>query len=167
MIFYSDVARDLATDTYVNLTAMVVYRGSQPSIQNYITGVNSGTYKWNGNYLLQAYKDVELSVNAVNKLYKVEKSTSTTDKEYGDYIKQAGNAQWAVLFDTSMLEGENQLLEFTNTNQLNFLRNITEEDLFMIVPVSTTLGYGVIRFDTIEFNGLDNQVIKKFSLNFS
>lgn len=163
MIFYSDVARDFAEDSYQNLTTMIVYKGSQPSVQNYISGVNNDLFNWNGSYLLQAYKDVDLTVNKVGSTYKIEKD-SVAGTTYGDYIKQAGIAEWAVLFDVSMTD---DLLEFTNDNKINFLRNITEDDLFMIVPVSNAAGDGVIRFDTIDFNGTTNKAIKKFSLNFS
>lgn len=163
MIFYSDVARDFAEDSYQNLTTMIVYKGSQPSVQNYVSGVNNGLFSWNGAYLLQGYKNVDLTVNKVGSVYKIEKD-SAAGTTYGDYIKQAGTAEWAVLFDVSMTD---DLLEFTNDNKINFLRNITEDDLFMIVPVSNTAGDGVIRFDTIMFNGTNNNIIKKFSLNFS
>jgi hypothetical protein len=163
MIFYSDVAKDFAEDSYQNLTTMIVYKGSQPSVQNYVSGVNNNLFSWSGSYLLQAYKDVDLTVNKVGSTYKIEKD-SLAGTTYGNYIKQAGTAEWAVLFDVSMI---NDLLAFTNTNEINFLRNITEDDLFMIVPVSNTAGDGVIRFDTIMFNGIDNNIIKKFSLNFS
>lgn len=168
MIFYSDVARDLVNDTYRNLTTIVVYKGSQPSVEDYIIGVNNGSYKWNGLNLLQAYKNVDLVVNTVSTTYKIEKN-STDETTYGDYIKQAGIAEWAVLFDSSMIDtsNTNKLLEFTNTNELNFLRTITENDLFMIVPVSDAAGDGVIRFNTIDFDGSTNQAIKKFTLNFS
>ena len=170
MIFYSDVVRDLVNDTYRNLTTMVVYKGSQPSVQNYVIGVNNGSYKWSGSYLLQAYKNVDLVVNTVSTTYKIEKN-SPNGTTYGNYIKQSGTAEWAVLFDNSMIKTSasdtNKLLEFTVTNELNFLRTMTEEDLFMIVPVSDAAGDGVIRFNTIDFDGVANQAIKKFTLNFS
>jgi hypothetical protein len=168
MIFYSDVARDLVNDTYRNLTTMVVYKGSQPSVEDYVIGVNNSSYKWSGSYLLQAYKNIDLVVNTVSTTYKIEKN-SPNETTYGDYIKQAGIAEWAVLFDSSMIapSNTNKLLEFTNANELNFLRNITENDLFMIVPVSDAAGDGVIRFNTIDFDGITNQAIKKFTLNFS
>ena len=166
MIFYSAVARDFAEDVYIRLTTMVVYKGAQPSVQNYISKVNDGTYKWTGNYLLQAYKDVDLTVNKIESTYRISKD-SPNGTSYGDYVRQSGTAEWAVLFDFSMLEGTNKLLEFdSNTNRLNFLRNITENDLFMIVPVSNAAGAGVLRFDTVTFDN-SNKVIKKFTLNFS
>jgi hypothetical protein len=164
MIFYSDVARDFAEDVYVRLTTMVVYKGTQPSVTEYI---NSGTYAWTGNYLLQAYKDVDLTVNNIESTYRINKD-SPNGTSYGNYIKQAGTAEWAVLFDWSMLEGTNKLLEFNSiTNSLDFLRNVTENDLFMIVPVSNAAGAGILRFDTTDFDGLLNNPIKKFTLNFS
>jgi hypothetical protein len=166
MIFYSDVAKDFAEDVYSRLTTMVVYKGTRPTVQSYISKVNDDTYKWSGNYLLQAYKDVDLKVNKIESTYRISKN-SPDGTEYGDYIRQSGNAEWAVLFDLSMLEGTNKLLEFDpSTNRLNFLRNLTENDLFMIVPVSDASGAGVLRFDTITFDN-SNKVIKKFTLNFS
>lgn len=167
MIFYSGVARDLVESTYIYLVSMAVYKGSQPSVENYITGVNNGTYKWAGSNLLQAYKDVDLTVNKVESVYKIEKNSSD-NTEYGNYIGGTGLAEWAVLFDRSMFQGTNKLLEFnSSTNQLSFLRNITDNDLFMIVPVSNASGDGVLRFNTINFTGSTNKVIKKFTLNFS
>ena len=165
MIFYSDVARDFAEDVYVRLTTMVVYKGTQPSVQDYISKVNDGTYTWTGNHLLQAYKDVDLAVNKIEATYRINK-VSPDGTSYGNYIKQAGTAEWAVLFDLSMLEGSNKLLEFSSTTGLNFLRTVTENDLFMIVPVSDAAGAGILRFNTINFDGLNNP-IKKFTLNFS
>lgn len=166
MIFYSDVAKNLAEGTYVYLISMAVYKGSQPSVANYVTGVNNGTYKWTGNNLLQAYKDVDLTVNKVESVYKIEKN-SAENTAYGDYVGIAGSAEWAVLFDKSMFQGTNKLLEFSSNNQLTFLRNITEDDMFMIVPVTNSSGDGVLRFNTIDFNGTTNKAIKKFTLNFS
>ena len=55
MIFYSDVARDFAERVYTRLTTMVVYKGTQPSVQDYITKVNDGIYTWSGDQMLQAY----------------------------------------------------------------------------------------------------------------
>jgi hypothetical protein len=170
MIFYSDVVRDLVQDSYKNLTNMVVYKGRQLSAQEYVEGINTGTHNWNGTYLLQAYNNVDLTVNKVGSTYKIEKN-SAVGTTYGNYIKQSGTAEWAVLFDNSMIKTSasdtNKLLEFTVTNELNFLRTMTEEDLFMIVPVSNTAGDGVLKFNTIEFDGVANQAIKKFTLNFS
>jgi hypothetical protein len=166
MIFYSDVASDLAQDSYKLLTTMVVYKEKQPSVAEYVTKVNNGTYTWSGSYLLQAYTNVNLTVSKFESINRIEKS-SVDSLPYRNYICQSGLAEWAVLFDKNMLEGSNKLLEFdTNTNSLNFLRNITEDDLFMIVPVSDTSGAGVLRFDTINFNGT-NKAIKQFTLNFS
>lgn len=166
MIFYSGVASDLAQDSYRLLTTMVVYKEKQPSVAEYVTKVNDGTYKWSGNYLLQAYTNVDLSVSKFESINRIEKN-SIDGTLYGNYICQSGLAEWAVLFDKTMLEGSNKLVEFnTNTNSMNFLRNITEDDLFMIVPVSDTSGAGVLRFDTINFNG-SNKAIKQFTLNFS
>ena len=166
MIFYSDVAREFAEDVYIRLTTMVVYKGVRPSVQDYVAKVNDGTYNWTGNHLLQAYKDVDLTVNKIESTYRISKD-SPTGTSYGSYIRQSGIAEWAVLFDFSMLEGETKLLEFdSNTNRLNFLRNITENDLFMIVPVSDAAGAGVLRFNTVTFDN-SNKVIKKFTLNFS
>jgi hypothetical protein len=167
MIFYSDVADDLAQDSYSLLTTMVVYKGKQPSVADYITNVNNGTYTWTGIYLLQSYKDVDLTVIKVESVNKIKKN-SVDGTLYGDYIGQSGLAEWAVLFDKTMSEGSNKLLDFnTSTKSMNFLRNITEDDLFMIVPVSNTSGEGVLRFDTIVFNGSVNRPIKQFTLNFS
>jgi hypothetical protein len=165
MIFYSDVARDFAEDVYTRLTTMVVYKGAQPSVQDYISRVNDGTYAWIGNHILQAYNAVDLTVTKIESTYRIKKN-STINTEYGDFIAATGRAEWAVLFDKSMLEGTNKLLEFSGY-QLIFLRNITENDLFMIVPVSDAAGAGVLRFDTIDFDGATNNVIKKFTLNFS
>ncbi len=165
MIFYSDVAKDLAEGTYIYLTSIAVYQGSQPSVGNYITKVNNGTYKWAGNNILQAYKDVDLIINKVESVYKIEKN-SAENTTYGNYIGSAGTAEWAVMFDVSMFQGTNKLLEFSN-NRLNFLRDITDDDLFMIVPVTNSSGDGVLRFNTIDFNGTSNKAIKKFTLNIS
>lgn len=165
MIFYSDVARDFADEVYTRLTAMVVYKGSQPSVQDYIDKVNDGTFTWSGDHMLQAYDSVDLSVTKIESTYRIKKN-SPIGTSYGDYICRSGMAEWAVLFDKSMLEGTNKLLEFSNY-QLVFLRNITANDLFMIVPVSDTAGAGVLRFDKIDFDGVTNNAIEKFTLNFS
>ena len=109
---------------------------------------------------------IQDSVNKIESTYRISKD-SPTGTSYGSYIRQSGIAEWAVLFDFSMLEGTTKLLEFdSNTNRLNFLRNITENDLFMIVPVSDAAGAGVLRFNTVTFDN-SNKVIKKFTLNFS
>ena len=109
MIFYSNVASDLAQDSYRLLTTMVVYKGKQPSVTDYVTNVNNGTYKWTGNYLLQSYKDVDLTVVKFESVYKVKKN-SVDATLYGNYICRSGLAEWAVLFDKSMSEGSNKLL---------------------------------------------------------
>lgn len=165
MIFYSNVANDLVQDCYLLLTTMVVYRGKQPSVEEYITKVNNRTYAWTGNYLLQAYKNVDLSMSKLGSITKIEKN-SPDGTAYGNYVRQSGLAEWAVLFDKTTSEGTNKLLNF-NTNSMNFVRNISEDDLFMIVPVSDITGVGVLRFDSIDFNGTANKPIKRFSLNFS
>jgi hypothetical protein len=165
MIFYSDVARDFAQDVYTQLTTMVVYKGTQPSVQDYITKVNNGTYTWAGNYLLQAYNGVDLAVTKIESTYRINKN-SIAGTEYGNFIASSGTAEWAVLFDKSMSVGTNKLLTFSN-NQLIFSRNITENDLFMIVPVSDAAGAGIVRFDTTNFDGVSNNAIQKFTLNFS
>jgi len=165
MIFYSNVADDLVQDSYLSLTTMVVYRGKQPSVEEYITKVNNGIFAWTGNYLLQAYKNVDLSSSKFESVTKIAKS-SPNGTLYGNYIRQSGLAEWAVLFDKTMSEGTNKLLNF-NASSMDFVRNITENDLFMIVPVSDTSGVGVIRFDSIDFNGITNKPIKRFALNFS
>lgn len=165
MIFYSDVARDFAERVYTRLTTMVVYKGTQPSVQDYITNVNDGSYTWSGDSMLQAYNSVDLAVTKIEATYRIGKN-SPIDTTYGDYICRSGSAEWAVLFDKSMLEGSNKLLEFSNY-QLVFLRNITANDLFIIVPVSDTAGAGVLRFDQINFDGVTNNAIEKFTLNFS
>lgn len=163
MIFYADVAKDLVDDSYKLLTTMVVYKEKQPSVAEYVAKVNDGTYKWTGLYLLQAYTGVALSSNKFESLYRIEKTGEGTS-----YVGQnIGAAEWAVLFDESMLNGTNKLLEVDSiTNSINFVRNITEDDLFMIVPVSDTTGVGVLRFDTINFDGSEKS-IRKFTLNFS
>lgn len=165
MIFYSEVAEDLAQESYQMLTTMLVYKDKQPSVAEYITRVNNGTYKSSGNYILQAYTDVDLSVSKFGSVNRIEKY-SPIGTLYGNYIFRSGLAEWAVLFDSSMLEGETKLLEFNN-NTMNFLRNITEDDLFMIVPVSDVTGAGVLRFDSINFDGFENKAIRQFTLNFS
>lgn len=165
MIFYSDLARDFAERVYTRLTTMVVYKGSQPSVQDYIAKVNDGAYTWSGDYMLQAYNSVDLAVTKIEATYRINKN-SLVNTSYGDYICRSGSAEWAVLFDKSMLEGPNKLLQFSNY-QLVFLRNITANDLFMIVPVSDTAGAGVLRFDKINFDGATNNAIDKFTLNFS
>jgi hypothetical protein len=165
MIFYSDVAKDFAEDVYTHLTTMVVYKGAQPSVADYITRVNDGIYTWTGNDMLQAYNNVDLSVTKIEATHRIRKS-SQAGTTYGDFICRSGKAEWAVLFDRSMSEGTNKLLEFSGY-QMIFLRNITINDLFMIVPVSNAAGAGVLRFDTIDFDGATNNAIKKFTLNFS
>lgn len=165
MIFYSEVARDFAEKVYTHLTTMVVYKGSQPSVQDYITKVNDGIYTWSGDQMLQAYNSVDLTVTKIESTYRIKKN-SQDGTSYGDYICRSGKAEWAVLFDKSMNEGSNKLLEFSGY-QMIFLRNITANDLFMIVPVSDAAGAGVLRFDTIDFDGSSNNEIKKFTLNFS
>lgn len=166
MIFYSNIADDSVQDSYLLLTTMVVYRGKQPSVAEYITKVNNGTYAWTGNYLLQAYKDVDLSKSKVESITKIEKN-SPNGTSYGNYFRQDGLAEWAVLFDKTTSQGTNKLLNF-NTNSMNFIRNISENDLFMIVPVSNLTGLGVLRFDSIDFKGGNNpNPIKRFAVNFS
>lgn len=163
MIFYADVTEDLVDDTYKLLTTMVIYKENQPSVAEYVAKVNNGTYKWNGSYLLQVYTGVVLNSKKFESLYRIEKISDGTS-----YVGQnIGSAEWAVLFHESMLVGSNKLLEFnSDTNSMDFVRNITENDLFMIVPVSDTTGVGVLRFDTINFNSSEKS-IRKFTLNFS
>ena len=166
MIFYSDIARDLTADTYRNLTTMVVYKGQQPSVEEFITKVNDGTYDWNGNFLLRSYKNVNLIVKKAGKVYKIEKENSPAPTTIVNVT--SGTAEWAVLFDKTMVKTNttdtNKLLEFNSTT-MNFLRNITQDDLFMIVPVSDKTGPGVLRFDSIKDN--NDIIIEKFTLNFS
>lgn len=163
MIFYADVAKDLVDDSYKLLTTMVVYKEKQPSVAEYVSKVNDGTYKWTGSYLLQAHTNVGLGASKFESLYRMEQIT-----EGLSYVSQnTGSAEWAVLFDGSMLVGANKLLEFnSSTNSMDFVRNITENDLFMIVPVSDTTGVGVLRFDSVNFDGSE-KAIRKFTLNFS
>lgn len=165
MIFYSEAPRDLAEDTYKNLTSMLVYKGKQPTVSSYITGVNNGTYTRTGNSLLQAYLNVNLAVAKVGSTYRVEK-TSPDGTIYGNYMHDSGIGEWAVLFDASMLLGANKLLDFdAAANKVNFTRNITADDLFMIVPVTDTAGVGVLRFNSVTFSSSVNNAIKKFTLN--
>jgi hypothetical protein len=119
--------------------------------------------------MLQGYDSVNLAVTKIESTYRIKKN-SQVGTSYGDYICRNGQAEWAVLFDKSMVKTSasdtNKLLEFSNY-QLVFLRNITASDLFMIVPVSDTAGAGVLRFDKIDFDGVTNNTIDKFTLNFS
>ena len=163
MIFYADVAKDLVDDSYKLLTTMIVYKEKQPTVAEYVSKVNDGTYKWTGSYLLQAHTNVVLGASKFESLYRMEQIS-----EGLVYVNQnTGSAEWAVLFDESMLVGSNKLLEFNSgTNSMNFVRNITENDLFMIVPVSDTTGVGVLRFDSVNFDGSE-KAIRKFTLNFS
>jgi hypothetical protein len=166
MIFYSNVADDLVQDSFILLTTMIVYRGKQPTVAEYITKVNNGTYTCTGNYLLQIYKDVDLSKSKVESVTKIEKN-SPDGTSYGNYFCQAGLAEWAVLFDKTTSQGTNKLLNF-NTSPMTFTRNISENDLFMIVPVSDIKGVGVLRFDSIDFKSGNNpNPIKRFAVNFS
>lgn len=165
MIFYSEFAEDLAKDTYVNLTSALVYKGKQPSSSDYITGVNNGFYTRTGENLLQGYTGIDLKVTKIDFSYRVEKSTAS-GVLYGDYMNNNGIAEWAVLFHSLTTMQPNKLLEFNNTtNQINFLRNITVDDLFMIVPVTNTAGAGVIRFPSVTFSSTVNNPIEKISLN--
>jgi hypothetical protein len=166
MIFSEDIKQGLAEITYKNMDSAIVYKGKQPSLEDYIIGVNNGTYTWTGNFLLQGYTGIDLHVVKVSNTYRIEKD-SPSRTFYGDYMCQDGKAEWAVLFHQNTLQGSNKLLEFnSSTNQVNFLRNITDADLFMIVPVSDMLGVGVMRFISIDFVADENNPIKRFSLNF-
>ena len=99
MIFYSDVARDFAEDVYVRLTTMVVYKGTQPSVAEYI---NNGTYAWTGNYLLQAYKDVDLAVNKIEATYRI--NNINNPKQYDIYEKTLAGGFNAVFRKNSAIQ---------------------------------------------------------------
>lgn len=166
MIFYLDATKDLAEDTYKKLTSVLVYKGPQPTVSEYVSKVNDGTFTAAGGRLLQGYPNVGLTVNKYGNSYRVEK-ISPAGTSYGDYMVSAGVAEWAVLVHLSLLTGTNKLLEFnSSTNEINFVRNITEDDFFMIVPVTTTTELsGVIRFESVEFDPLVNNKIEKYTLN--
>lgn len=167
MIFGDNIKKDFAELTYKNMTLAVVYRGKQPTAAEYISGINNGTYTWSGNFLLQAYKNIQLNVRKIESTYRVEK-TSPSRTLHGDFMCQNGTAEWAALFNKTMIEGSNKLLEFDlSSNTVNFLRNITDDDLFMIVPVTDMLGDGVLRFISIDFYTDENNPLKQYSLNFS
>lgn len=166
MIFYSDAARDLAEDTYKNLSSVLVYKGDQPTVSEYVSGLNDGTFAVASGLLLQGYPNIGLTVNSYGSSFRVEK-ISPAGTSYGDFMVAGGIAEWAVLLHSSLLVGTNKLLEFnSSTNQINFFRDITEDDLFMIVPVTTSTELsGVIRFESVDFDPLVNNRIEKYTLN--
>lgn len=167
MIFGDNIKKDFAELTYKNMTSALVYRGKQPTVAEYISRVNDGTYTWSGNFLLQAYKNIQLNVRKIESTYRVEK-TSPSRTLHGDFMCQNGAAEWAALFNSSMIDGSDKLLDFNSTtNTVSFLRDITDNDLFMIVPVTDMLGDGVLRFISIDFYADENNPLKKYSLNFS
>lgn len=167
MIFYADIIKDFVNGTYLQMSTMIVYKGSQPSATEFIAGVNSGIYKWSGLNLLQAHSDVELTARPFESQYRVELTLDSTSTIY--YTNQnSGAAQWAVLFHESMIDQSLPLPLLSNpsANSIEFARDITEQDLFMIVPVSNSSGSGVLKFATIDFDGSKNE-LEYFSLNFS
>jgi hypothetical protein len=165
MIFYADIIKDFVDNAYVRMSTMMVYKGSQPSVAEYVTGVNSGIYKWAGSELLQACSDVQLTSHPFESTYRIELTLNSTSTKY--YINQnTGAAQWAVLFHNSMMSSSTPLLSNPSVNSIEFARNITENDLFMIVPVSNNAGSGVLKFSTVDFDGSKNE-LDYFSLNFS
>jgi hypothetical protein len=166
MIFYLEAAKDLAVDTYKNLTSVLVYKGNQPTVAEYVSKVNDGTFIRSGGLLLQGYPNIGLTVNQYGNSFRIEK-ISPAGTSYGDYMVASGIAEWAVLFHSAMLIGTDKLLEFnSSTNEINFLRDITEDDLLMIVPVTTTTEVsGVIRFESVDFDSSVNNKIEKYTLN--
>jgi hypothetical protein len=160
MIFYYEITQDLAEDTYQNLTTVLVYSGPQPTLANYMLGFLSN-YSTNGSKLLQAYTDLDVNVVEVGASHRV--YNTKTNTSYGNYSFNSGLAEWAVLFDRSMT---GDLLRFGGSS-LTFLRQITNSDLFMIVPVSDNTGTGVLRFNNVSFSQTgQEEFIEKFTLNF-
>jgi hypothetical protein len=147
MIFSSNVGQGLAENTFVNLKIMLVYEGSQPNILDFV--VNFNDYKWTGSKVLQAYVNVDLlgSPFSARRYRIVKNSASGTD--YGAFSKKSGTAAWAVLMHENLV---NDLVQINSgAGSINFLRNITDTDAFMIVPVSDLSDNGVLRFSNLNF----------------
>jgi hypothetical protein len=160
MIFYYEITKDLAESTYQNLTTFLIYAGPQPSVLNYISGFTT-TYSPSGSVLLQGYTDLDISVVEVGASHRI--YNTKTETSYGNYSVNNGLAEWAVLIDSSAV---GDLLEFSGSN-INFLRAPTQNDLFMIVPVSDNTGDGVLRFNSVAFSATGSEeFIETFTLNF-
>jgi hypothetical protein len=159
MIFYYEITKDLAESTYQNLTTFLIYSGPQPTVEVYVD--NFTTYSPSGSVLLQGYTDLDISVVEVGASHRI--YNTKTETSYGNYSVNSGLAEWAVLIDSSAI---GDLLEFSGST-INFLRAPTQNDLFMIVPVSDNTGDGVLRFNSVAFtNPGTEEFIETFTLNF-
>lgn len=165
MIFSPNIVKGIAQNSFDKLNLMLVYSGSKPSIANYIANFNS-TYSWTGSLLLQGYLKVDLAgVNDSENQYRIFKN-SVSGTRYGAFSRQAGAASWAVLFSESLL---NDLLQFDAKNKtVRFLRNISVNDSFMMIPVSELNGDGVLQFNSTNFShpAEEDDTIESFSLRF-
>jgi hypothetical protein len=159
MIFSSNILDNLANETYKHLTTALVYKGTQPDSESYVSGVNNGTYDKTGIFLLHAYTGYTLTATKINEIVQITKQSNGTN-----YSVQSGFAEWAVLFHKNYV-GSGKLINFTGSN-FSFLRNITEDDCFLIVPVSTLTGTGVLKFANIEFIGVAKNM-ENFYLNLA
>jgi len=152
MLFSSNVGQGLAENTFVNLKIMLVYEGSQPNILDFV--VNFNDYKWTGSKVLQAYVNVDLLGSSFSaKRYRIAKN-SASGTDYGAFSKKSGTAAWAVLIheDLISVDNSNRLISVdSSSGTINFLRNITDTDAFMIVPVSNLSDNGVLRFSNLNF----------------
>jgi len=154
MIFYPGFVDDIVDQTYKNLKTILVYKGSQPDIDTFISRVNSGTYKATGSSLLQRYSVSEYDIETNNQIVQL-----LAENISGTFYN-SGLAEWAVLIHNS----QPSTLINTSNSEL-FVRDITDSDLFMIVPVSDTTGRGVVKFTSIEFTG--QKSLTSFTLNVS
>lgn len=161
MIFYSGILEDLAKDTYQTLDSIIVYKGSQPARTSYIENF-SNEYSWDhaNSQILKTFKNVDLAPMNAEPYYRLYKPDSVS---YQQYTKQSGSAEWAVLFDNTMV---GDLISFSD-NKINFLRSLTDDDLFMIVPATNNSAdsAGVVRFNSIVL-GSGTEQIQVFAINF-
>lgn len=167
MIFYDSILKDIAENTFKNLNIVVIYKDVQPSKDDFITNFST-TYSWTqtttSTAVLQAYENVDLGTTEVSGDYRVYK-TSPSGTSYGPYVKNTGTASWAVLFDSS---SSGDLLEFNNDNNtLTFLRDVTDDDIFMIGPVSTLSSSGIVKFASLNFEDPAEEDLKGLTINFS
>ena len=161
MIFYTGLIDTIVEQTYQHLTTALIYKGTQPDVDTYIERLNSGVYARTGNFLLHSYKNLVLDYARVNQIVQLSLSPSSSESVYEN---SAGFAEWAVLFHADNV-GSGKLLDFDGTGPV-FNRTITEDDYFMIVPVSSNTGVGVIKFANIEFtSGQKN--LETFNMNVS
>jgi len=160
MIVNLEVVKDFSENIFENLTTVLVYQGPRPTVGVYIAGFLTD-FNWSGNYLLQAYNDIDLSVVKSNNSYRLYK----VNGEYGSFSRQAGIAAWAVLFDKNLT---NDLIEFNSQEKtVTFKRDIRSDDAFMIVPVTDSMTNGVLRFTSLSFTHPADENIQRFEIDFS